>query len=383
MTILEISNWPLVSVIIPAYNYGQFVLSAIDSVKRQDYPHIEIIVVDDGSTDNTPQLLSSLTSIIYVRQQNQGLSAARNHGIRLASGKYLQFLDADDLLGSTSIRKRVEFLEQNPDKSAVICRSAFFRGQVYPQCLTFWHTEWRQPEAGQVDLALYYFNIAPPHAFLVRKSVIDKNSLLFDTSLRACEDYDFWFRLAQVSGVPGMVQSCWVYYRQHENSMSRSYTNQYRHDAELCKRILANADSGRLWLGSRPPTDYLAAMFAASLLTARRLWYVDRLSYTDFLTGHVLRLQKKLEQAQREFPATIAAQIYLAQIRLILLKMWFRDYSIDRTLYDKLNNFFSYRKSFFASAIDIRAALPMRIVARLLKLDLHYACLMLLSSTTR
>lgn len=377
------SSWPLVSVIIPAYNYGQFVLSAINSVKQQDYPHIEIIVVDDGSTDNTPQLLSNLSSIIYLHQENQGLSAARNQGIRLAKGKYLQFLDADDLLGSNSIGKRVAFLEQNPDKSAVICRSAFFHGQFYPQRLKFWHAEWRQPEADQVDLALYYFNIAPPHAFLVRKSVIEKTSLEFDTSLRACEDYDFWFRLAQVSGVPGMVRSCWVYYRQHENSMSRSYTNQYRHDAELCRRILANADNSKMWLGSRPPSDYLAAMFASSLLTARRLWYVDRLSYSDFLTGHVLKLQKKLEHAQREFPATVAAQIYLAQTRLILLKMWFRDCSVDQAVYDKLNKFFSSKKSFFASAIDIRVALPMRVVARLLKLDLHYACLMLLSSNIR
>ncbi|MDZ4154531.1 glycosyltransferase family 2 protein, partial [Methylicorpusculum sp.] len=167
----------LVSVIIPTYNYGHFVLSTIDSVNKQDYPYIEIIVIDDGSTDNTQEILGSLPTIIYVRQENQGLSAARNHGINLAKGKYLQFLDADDLLGQSSIRKRVEYLEKNLYKNAVICRSTFFYNSILSENPLLRIHEWYQPESNSIDLALYYFNIAPPHAFLIRKSVIDEFSL--------------------------------------------------------------------------------------------------------------------------------------------------------------------------------------------------------------
>lgn len=378
MTVRVPASQPLVSVIIPTYNYGHFVMAAIESVQRQDYSQIEVIVIDDGSTDNTPQLLSCRTDLIYVRQENQGLSAARNHGIRLAKGKYLQFLDADDLLGVTSIRERVEFLENNPDKSAVICRSAFFREQPRPDLCTFKLAEWRQPDKGFIDLALYYFNIAPPHAFLVRKSIVDNHALWFDTNLRACEDYDFWFRLAQLSGIPGAIRTCWVYYRQHEQSMSRSYANQYRHDAELCRRIFAATSGGTLWLGNLPPTDYFAAMFAAGLLTARRLWFVDRLSFTDFSSSYLLPLQEKLKEAQHQIPSTAAAQFHYAHARLTLNRMFLRDASIDFATYQVLSRALPKRPSLFVHALKLgMAPVSLRTLARLLKLDLQYALLAL------
>ncbi|MCK8600209.1 glycosyltransferase [Desulfoferrobacter suflitae] len=381
---MDKAGYPLVSVIIPAYNYARFLAAAIDSVRQQDYPHIEIIVIDDGSTDDTPLILSKISNITYIRQENQGLSAARNHGIQLAHGKYLQFLDADDLLGVTSIRKRVDFLEQNPDKSAVICRSAYFSVRPYPERYAFLNKEWRQPDPNHVDLALCYFNIAPPHAFLIRKSEVDKISLRFDPHLRACEDYDFWFRLAQRSGVPGVVRSCWVYYRQHKNSMSRSYVNQYQHDAELCKRVLALMDDSKKFFCARPMADYLFAMLAASLLTARRLWRVDRSSFDDFTSWHIMHLQRKLCEAQRESPPTAMAHLYLALSRLHLLRMWFRDHSLNWVDYDRLCDVLPSAKSYFVSAISRGVALvSLRTTARLLKFDVLYAALLLRSKLTR
>ena len=378
------AGYPSVSVIIPVYNYARFVAAAIESVKQQDYPHIEIIVIDDGSTDDTAQILSKISDITYVRQENLGLSAARNHGIRLARGKYLQFLDADDLLGVTSIRKRVDFLEQNPDKSAVICRSAYFSDRAYSERFAVLHKEWRQPDPSHVDVALCYFNIAPPHAFLIRKSIVDAASLRFDPRLRACEDYDFWVRLAQISGVPGMVRSCWVYYRQHENSMSRSYVNQYRHDAELCRRVLGIIDASKKFFYTRPMADYLFAMLAASLLTARRLWSVDRSSFDDFTSRHIMPLQKKLCKAQRTAPPTAIAHLYLALSRLHLLRMWFLDHSLDWIDYDRLCDALPPAPSYFVSAISRGVALiSLRTAARLLKFDMLYAALLLRSKLTR
>jgi glycosyltransferase involved in cell wall biosynthesis len=371
-------------VIIPAYNYGHFVMAAIGSVQRQDHPNIEIIVIDDGSTDSTPQLLNGLPGIRYIRQENQGLSAARNNGIRLANGKYLQFLDADDLLGPTSIRKRLEYLERNPDRSAVICRSAFFKEQVYSERFAKFHSEWRQPDVKQVDLALYYFNIAPPHAFLVRKSEIDKHGLYFDVKLRACEDYDFWFRLALASGVPGLIRTCWVYYRQHAHSMSRSYLNQYRHDAELCSRIFSTVVAGMPWLGDRPPADYLSAMFASSLLTARRLWKIDPPSFLDFISGHILPLQIRFNWALLDQPATPAAHLYLSLARLTLFRMSFRDSSLDADIRLKLKRIFIVQNNWLERAITlVKQPISFNIVARILILDFSYAALVLLARRTR
>lgn len=107
---------PLVSVIIPSFNSGAYVLAAIESVLQQTYSPIEIIVIDDGSRDRTRDVLDSLIAanrIHYHHQTNRGLSAARNVGIRIAKGKYIQFLDADDVILPTKIEKQVKILESS------------------------------------------------------------------------------------------------------------------------------------------------------------------------------------------------------------------------------------------------------------------------------
>ena len=91
----------LVSVVIPCYNQAHFLGEAIESVLAQTYPHLEIVVVDDGSTDNTGEVAARYPGVRYVRQENQGLAAARNTGLRHSSGDYLVFLDADDRLLAT------------------------------------------------------------------------------------------------------------------------------------------------------------------------------------------------------------------------------------------------------------------------------------------
>src|SRR5262249_26693584 len=89
---------PLVSIIIPCYNQAHYLSDAIDSVRKQTYSHAEIIVVDDGSTDNTSNVAALYKDVKYIKQRNQGLSAARNSGLQQSKGHVLVFLDADDRL---------------------------------------------------------------------------------------------------------------------------------------------------------------------------------------------------------------------------------------------------------------------------------------------
>ena len=120
---------PLVSVIIPAFNSEAYLLAAIESVFQQTYSPIEIIVIDDGSTDRTRDLLEDLIAsnrINYHHQSNRGLSAARNVGIRFAKGKYIQFLDADDVILPSKIEKQVKVLESSAVSSIVGTDFRFF-----------------------------------------------------------------------------------------------------------------------------------------------------------------------------------------------------------------------------------------------------------------
>lgn len=365
------SSPPLVSIIIPTHNYGHFVVDAINSAITQKYSNCEVIVVDDGSTDNTNEIIGNRIDITYIRQNNQGLSAARNSGMRAANGKYLQFLDADDLLGDDSIVKRVEFLERHPEFSFVVCRSTIFKGMLPPKRAATARHEWRLPRPEILDLNLSFANIAPPHAFLTRKVVVDQLNLRFDTALRACEDYDFWIRLAVLSSPPALLANCRVYYRQHAASMSKSYTNQFRHDAVLCRRVLALLEREPHWLGNRPQSDYLIVMLASSLRTARRLWHLDRENFSSFYTGHVLSLAKKLTLDNLSGHMDIA--IYCALIRLSASRLRFNDDAIDDEGYSQLAQRFSFYSSYFGlGGLEVLRHGRIRECFHLILYDLHF-----------
>ena len=106
-----------VSIIIPCYNYANFLHKSLDSVLEQTYSNIEIILVDDGSTDNTRDIIHTkyLNKVKYIYQENKGASAARNKGMDMATGEYIAFLDADDFFAPTSIKDRLDILQNNSE----------------------------------------------------------------------------------------------------------------------------------------------------------------------------------------------------------------------------------------------------------------------------
>jgi len=112
-------NDPLVSIIIPTYNYGKYLSRAIESCLRQSYKQIEIIVIDDGSSDDTRQIVARYTDVVYLFQQNQGVSVARNTGLLAARGDFVAFLDADDYLLEDSISIRIDAFRKHPEVGIV------------------------------------------------------------------------------------------------------------------------------------------------------------------------------------------------------------------------------------------------------------------------
>ena len=182
---------PTVSVIIPTYNRAGMLKEAIDSVLAQDYSNFELIVVDDGSTDETLQILDCYSGKIKrICQRNQGVSAARNRGIAAASGGFIAFLDSDDLWLPGKLTIQTEFLRSTQD--ALICQTEeiWIRNgvQVNPR-------ERHRKYSGMIFERSLALCLVSPSAVMVRRSLFDKFGL-FDESLPACEDYDMWLRVS-------------------------------------------------------------------------------------------------------------------------------------------------------------------------------------------
>jgi len=182
---------PEVSVIIPTYDRGWIIEEALDSVIAQDFKDFELIVVDDGSTDNTRDILKSCPhEIKVIHQQNLGVSAARNQGIASASGKLIAFLDSDDLWLPNKLTTQVKFFSANPD--ALICQTEemWVRNgvRVNPK-------ERHKKPSGMIFEPSLALCLISPSAVMMKCSLFDEVGL-FDEELPACEDYDLWLRVS-------------------------------------------------------------------------------------------------------------------------------------------------------------------------------------------
>lgn len=184
------TSGPLVSVIIPNCNYGNFVASAIESVLGQTYGNCEAIVVDDGSSDSSCAVMASYSGrIAAIVKKNGGPSSARNAGIRLARGELLLFLDSDDMLFPSAVEELVNAYLVDGGDRLVYGDSLFFHGSAS------WSVKRRNP-SGRIWRALLDGNFICCHEVLVpRRLVLEENG--FDEAMRMCEDFDFWLRLAR------------------------------------------------------------------------------------------------------------------------------------------------------------------------------------------
>jgi len=191
---------PLVSAVIPSYNYSRFVGGAVESVLAQTCRDLECIVVDDGSTDDTAGVLEPYADRVQViRQPNQGLSAARNTGIGAARGRYVAFLDADDRWFPEKIARQVALIESHPGTGAVGCWVQLTDGEGVPTGRKEFPEHVPEPIAltdqmQRIAKRQFWVGGSGSGAF-VRREVFDTVGP-FDTTLRAAEDWDMWLRIA-------------------------------------------------------------------------------------------------------------------------------------------------------------------------------------------
>ena len=213
------ANPPLVSVVIPCYRQAHFLDEAIESVLAQSYPHFELVVVDDGSDDNTAAIAGTYPGVRYIRQRNAGLSAARNTGLRHSLGKYLVFLDADDRLLANALEAGLQCFTSHPESAFVYGHSRFVRFDGSPM-----RGRPQQPVNVDGDYYLALLRGAPimaPASVMYRREIFELVGG-FDPSLSPAADYDLYYRIARQFPVHCHEQTI-VEFRRHDANMTRDF----------------------------------------------------------------------------------------------------------------------------------------------------------------
>lgn len=225
----------VVSVIIPAYNAAPYIKETLESVFNQTYKAYEVIVVNDGSPDTAALealLVPYRSRIVYIKQENRGLSGARNSGLREATGTLVALLDADDIWMPDYLQEQTRFLLEHPEFDLVYCNARFFGQSIYDG------KEYMDvcPSIGEATSAAIISRRC--HVFV---SVTARTEALkrfgFDESLRSCEDFDCWLRFTAAGHKIGYQRKILVRYRKHAASLSANPT--WMADYNL--RVLTNA----------------------------------------------------------------------------------------------------------------------------------------------
>ncbi len=180
---------PTFSVIIPTYNRENFIKKSVDSVLNQSFQDFELIVVDDGSNDNTGEVLNGyLNKLIYIYQENKGPSSARNRGLEKAQGKYIAFLDSDDKWTKNKLKEVNKCIIANPEIKIFHTQEKWYKkGKIHNP-----KRKHRKPEGYIFENCLRICSVSISTA-VVKRNVF-KDIGKFDESLPVCEDYDFWIR---------------------------------------------------------------------------------------------------------------------------------------------------------------------------------------------
>ena len=217
---------PLVSVIIPVFNGERFLREAVQSVLDQKYSPVEIIIVDDGSTDGTATVARSLGETVrYLRQTNQGPAAARNRGIEQAQGSLIAFADADDLWPSEKLELQLPYLINDPAIEIVM-------GRIQQVRLS--KTVNGQTQAEEFDEPAFSVNLG---SAVIRKSVFERVGL-FDETMRYSEDVDWFMRAREAGAAIVTLDAVTLLYRQHEENMTRGKSTTELNVLKALKRSL-------------------------------------------------------------------------------------------------------------------------------------------------
>lgn len=212
---------PLVSVILPVYNAEPFLKESLDSIVHQTYVNIEIIIVNDGSTDRSKDIISSYDDkrIIFIdHSENKGLIASLNEAIQKSTGEYIVRMDADDIAFNTRIEKQLQFLIENKRIDIVGAHAIFFKDNISSP-IANWELDLKTNSPAKIKSALVWENCLIHPSICMRSTIA--RSLLYDTNQVNYEDYDLWLRAVANNYSIAKINEPLLYYRVQEKSITQ------------------------------------------------------------------------------------------------------------------------------------------------------------------
>jgi len=228
---------PLVSVLMPAYNRGAFIGAAIESVRKQTYPHWQLCVVDDGSKDETPQIIAALAAedsrIRWQTQANSGQAVARNRALKMSTGSLVCFLDSDNLWLPGKLEQQVEIMQRRPEVGVLYGEtdSIDADGNPLPPIRMTRHS-------GRITLPLLIDNFVNFNTSMTRREHLEAVGGL-DERVRRADDYDLWLRLSAVCEF-AYEPASWALYRIMPDQISSDKTGRFESNRAMLERFFAN-----------------------------------------------------------------------------------------------------------------------------------------------
>jgi glycosyltransferase involved in cell wall biosynthesis len=262
MTDVNPMTEPLVSAIIPTYNYARYMADCVGSVLGQSYRNVELIVVDDGSTDETCERLEPyMDRIRYIYQENRGVGAARNTGIKEARGEYVALLDADDVWHPRKIEMQMKYVRENPVAGVVAAQFTDDRSEGWPALSSIWPPKTESFTLEQLALHARFL----PSGVLIQKSCFDSVGI-FRTEISGADDRDLFVRIASRYPIV-LLELPLVYAREHGLNQSNDPVRMDTADRRMLNDLFDRVDAlrGRRILRRKA---FSSAACSASLLYA-------------------------------------------------------------------------------------------------------------------
>ena len=228
-----VANMPAVSIVVPTYNRAERLGETLRSVFNQTCQDFELIVVDDGSTDDTQKVVNSFPRVQYIsKQENHGVSRARNEGLALAKGRYICFLDSDDLWDEKKLQIQVQWMGDNPNCQVCYTDEIWIRKGVRVNQMNK-HRKY----SGDIFRHCLPLCIVSPSSAMLRAELFDEIGN-FDESLPACEDYDLWLRIAEKYPFHFIEEPLIIKQGGHADQLSRKYWGMDRFRVAALQKLL-------------------------------------------------------------------------------------------------------------------------------------------------